>query len=131
MKGKLDAEAEERFVKINRPHPSLQWRKVVEGIGEFRKEFGGEFAVEVMVTPHNLEACGGIAEVLRAIGPDEVQVNTPLRPSPVRPLRREELERVLGSFEGMRVRWVYGEEKPEVRRRVGFCRLRLLKRDEF
>ena len=40
-----------------------------EGVGEFRREFGG---------------------------PDEVQVNTPLRPSPVRPLRREELKRVLG-----------------------------------
>gem|GEM_PF-6049390 len=53
-------------------------------MGEFRREFGG---------------------------PDEVQVNTPLRPSPVRPLRRE--EGVLGSFEGMRVRWVYGEEKPD------------------
>jgi len=33
VKGKLDAEAEERFVEINRPHSSLQWRKVVEGWG--------------------------------------------------------------------------------------------------
>jgi hypothetical protein len=46
----------------------------------------------------------------------------------VRPLRREELEGVLGSFEGMRFRWVYGEEKPEVGRRVGLRRLRFLKR---
>jgi wyosine [tRNA(Phe)-imidazoG37] synthetase (radical SAM superfamily) len=128
VKGKLDAEGEERFAEINRPHPSLRWGEVVEGMREFRGEFRGEFAVEVMVIPQNLEACGKIAEVLRTIGPDEVQVNTPLRPSPVRPLRREELEGVLENFEGMRFRWVYGEEKPEVGRRVGFRRLGLLKR---
>ncbi|MEM2866669.1 MAG: radical SAM protein [Candidatus Hadarchaeales archaeon] len=128
VKGKLDAPGEGLFREVNRPHPEVKWEKVVEGMKEFGKEFGGEFAVEVMVIPQNAGVCGKIAEVLKEIGPDEVQVNTPLRPSPVRPLRREELKEVLGSFEGLNFRWVYGEERPRVGRRVGLRKLEKLKR---
>lgn len=128
VKGKLDAPGESLFREINRPHPEVRWREVVEGMKEFRKEFGGEFSVEVMVIPQNVNVCGEIAEVLRGIGPDEVQVNTPLRPSPVRPLGREELREVLKSFEGLNFRWVYGEEKPKVGKRVGLRKLERLKR---
>lgn len=128
VKGKLDAPGEDLFREINRPHPGVRWGEVVEGMREFRREFGGRFAVEVMVIQQNREACGEIAGVLEEIGPDEVQVNTPLRPSPVRPLGREELREVLRSFEGLNFRWVYGEERPGVGRRVGLRKLERLKR---
>ncbi|MEM1981722.1 MAG: radical SAM protein [Candidatus Hadarchaeales archaeon] len=128
VKGKLDAPGEDSFRDINRPHPEVRWRKMVEGMKEFKEEFGGEFSVEVMIIPQNMKMCGEIAEILKKIGPDEVQVNTPLRPSPVRPLRREELEEVLKSFEGLNFRWVYGEGRPKVGRRVGLRKLERLKR---
>ena len=50
---------------------------------------------------------------------DEIQVNTPLRPSPIRPLSREELEEVERSFGGMNFRSVYGARKSRISQVVG------------
>ena len=71
-----------------------------------------------------------IAKIVRAIKPDEVQINTPLRLSPVRPLTRQELGRVQKSFEGMNFRSVYEAEKPKVEKVIGEKKVRRLKRVE-
>jgi wyosine [tRNA(Phe)-imidazoG37] synthetase (radical SAM superfamily) len=81
-----------------------------------------------MFIPENMYFSKQIADIVRAIEPDEVQINTPLRPSPVRPLTRKELKEVQGSFEGMNFRSVYEAEKPKIRKIVGKKKVKRLKR---
>lgn len=128
--GELDASNEELFKGINRPHEEILLRDVIEGLKKFREEFKGKFSLEVMFIPENRGFSTEIAEIARTIGPDEVQINTPLRHSPVRPLTPDELREVQKSFEGMNFRSVYEAEKPEVKKVVGQEKLRQLKRQK-
>jgi wyosine [tRNA(Phe)-imidazoG37] synthetase (radical SAM superfamily) len=128
VKGKLDAHNMELLRQINRPHRGILFEDIVEGMKRFRREFKGKFAVEVMFIPGNKDFSKEIAEVLRIIVPDEVQINTPLRPSPVRPLTKDELKEIQKSFEGMNLRLVYDSKKPEISRAVGKRKIERLKR---
>lgn len=128
VKGKLDVHNEKLLRQINRPHTEVLFEDIVEGMKKFRKEFKGKFAVEVMFVPDNKDFSKEIAEVLRTIGPDEVQINTPLRRSQVRPLTEGGLKEVQKSFEGMNFRSVYEAEKPEISRVVGKKKIKRLKR---
>ena len=128
VKGKLDVPNAKLLRQINQPHMGVLFEDIVGGMKKFCKEFKGEFAVEVMFVPDNKNFSEEIAKVLRTIGPDEVQINTPLRHSPVRPLTEEELKEVQKSFEGMNFRSVYGAEKPKISRVVGKKKVKRLKR---
>ncbi len=130
VKGKLDVPSEELLRRVNRPHQQISFSKIVRGMQKFRREFSGKFALEVMFVPENRPFSREIASIMRTIGPDEVQINTPLRPSPVRPLTPEELKEVQRDFEGMNFVSVYEVKKPEVKRTVGPEKLRVLKRVE-
>jgi wyosine [tRNA(Phe)-imidazoG37] synthetase (radical SAM superfamily) len=126
--GSLDAPNEELFRKINKPHQELRLGDIVEGMKKFRDGFRGKFSLEVMFVPDNKDFSKEIAEVARSIRPDEVQINTPLRSSPARPLTPEELTMVQESFEGMNFRSVYNVKKVGVKKVVGPEKLRRLKR---
>ncbi|MGQ9788075.1 MAG: radical SAM protein [Candidatus Hadarchaeaceae archaeon] len=130
VKGKLDVFNEQLFQKINRPHRSLRFQGIVEGLRKFRAGFRGDFQLEVMLVPENLGFSREIAKIVRSIGPDEVQLNTPLRPSPVRPLTPRELECAQIYFEGMNLRSVYLAAKPRVGSMVGKDKVRRLKRSD-
>lgn len=131
VKGKLDAPNEELFEKINRPHEGISFQAIVGGMKRFREEFKGKFALEVMFTSKNRAFSKEIAAVAKAIKPDEIQINTPLRPSPVRPLTRQELKEVQKSFQGLIFRSVYGAKKPKIEKVVGKKKIEKLKRTEF
>lgn len=126
--GSLDAPNEDLFEKVNKTHESLFFEKVVEGMKEFSQDFDGVFSLEIMFVPENADFVDELAAVTKSISPDEVQINTPLRASPVEPLSSEELERVQESFEGMNTLSVYEAEKLEVGRVVGEEKLKELKR---
>jgi wyosine [tRNA(Phe)-imidazoG37] synthetase (radical SAM superfamily) len=126
--GELDAPNEELFKKINQSHEEVLFGDVIKGLKKFREEFKGRFSLEVMFIPENKGVSKEIAEIARTIRPDEVQVNTPLRPSLVRPLTPEELGEVQESFEGMNFRSVYQAKKLKVKKTVGREKLRQLKR---
>ncbi|RLG57222.1 MAG: radical SAM protein, partial [Hadesarchaea archaeon] len=79
--GELDAPNEEMFRLINRPHHEVHLKDTIDGMKKFRDEFDGKFAVEVMFVPENKELSEDIASIVRMLRPDEVQINTPLRPS--------------------------------------------------
>ena len=130
VKGKLDASNEDILGIVNHPHEEISLSKIVTGLKKFRKEFDGKFAIEVMFIPENKNFSDEIAEIMGIIEPDEVQINTPLRPSPVRPLTPEELKEVQRDFEGMNFVSVYEAKKPEVKRTVGPKKLWVLKRVE-
>jgi wyosine [tRNA(Phe)-imidazoG37] synthetase (radical SAM superfamily) len=79
----LDAGTAELYRQINRPHPEVTFKRVVEGLVAFREEYLGELWVEVMLvrdlndTP---KALWDIAQVLESIHPDAVHINLPDRP---------------------------------------------------
>jgi wyosine [tRNA(Phe)-imidazoG37] synthetase (radical SAM superfamily) len=128
VKGKLDAPNEELFRAVNRPHEKITFWEIVDGIKRFRREFRGKLALEIMFIDENKFFSEEIAAIAQAIGPDEIQINTPLRPSPVAPLTQEELKEVQRDFEGMNFVSVYEAKRPEVRKTVGLKKLRVLKR---
>ncbi len=79
----FDAADKGVFKSLNRPHPSLSPETMAEGLVAFRHAFHGELWLEVFVVPglnDNAAEVAGIAEVVRRIGPDRVQVNTLDRP---------------------------------------------------
>jgi len=128
VKGKLDASNDELFKRINCPHEKISLSKVIKGLENFRKEFAGSFALEIMFVPENKQFSEEIAKIVRTIKPDEIQINTPLRPSPVRPLTPAELRDVQKSFKGMNFRTVYKAGKPRVGKVIGKKKIKKLKR---
>ena len=81
---KLDAACEETFRAINRPAEGITLRSVVEGIKAFRAEYSGRLGVQIMLMRINREQADRLAPLLNEIGPDEVQLNAPLRRIPRR-----------------------------------------------
>jgi wyosine [tRNA(Phe)-imidazoG37] synthetase (radical SAM superfamily) len=100
----LDAGDDPAFQYVNRPHPSLSFRQVVEGLVQFREEYKGQIWLEVLLL-------GGVtataSEVLKIkectdrIQPDRIQLNTVVRPAAedfAFPVQPAELNRVLKLF---------------------------------
>lgn len=79
----LDAGDPEKFAFINRPHPDLHFDQVIEGLTAFRREFKGRYWLEVLLLNGYtaIEAdVRKLAEWVRQIQPDRVQLNTVVRP---------------------------------------------------
>ncbi|MGQ9573421.1 MAG: radical SAM protein [Dehalococcoidia bacterium] len=112
---KLDAPDERLFQRINRPLPSFSLTEIVESIELFRATYRGKLALQIMFVEANRDVAGQIAAIARRLSPDEVQINTPLRPCPVRPLTAEQIRVIRGEF-GMlpNVVTVYDAVRPEV-----------------
>lgn len=101
----LDAHDEQGFQKINRPHASIHFHPMVDGLIAFGKSFPGKIWLEVFI----LEGINASNEDARRfktwidkIDPDKVHVNTAVRPPaeahvvPVRPDRLTEFCALLG-----------------------------------
>ena len=69
----------------------------------------------MMFVAANVGEAEMLAALARKLRPDEVQMNTPLRPSPTPPLPPPVLTGVARVFDGLPVRQVYEVTKPEVR----------------
>ena len=113
---KLDASEEELFQRMNRPHASISFEKLIKGIEEFRRGYEGEFELQMMFTDENRGYAEAMASLAAEIKPERVEVNTPLRPCPVKPLGREEIKEIKEIFErkGLDTISVYESEKIEV-----------------
>lgn len=79
---KLDASDERMLQLIDRPVEGVTLESIVEGIKALRAEYGGYLAIQSMFMPQNAKDIEAYAELLNQIQPDEVQLNTPLRPVP-------------------------------------------------
>ena len=66
-----------------------------------------------MFMNENKEYANEIAELARLIKPDEVQINTPLRPCSIRPLSKEILDKIESNFKGLNTLNVYNSPKPK------------------
>jgi wyosine [tRNA(Phe)-imidazoG37] synthetase (radical SAM superfamily) len=111
---KLDAPTEALLQEVNRPVPGITLAGIVAALRLFRQEYRGRLALQVMFIEANESAAETLAALARQIAPDEVQVNTPLRPCPVPPLPPEAIRRLQQAFTGLRVVSVYEARRPEV-----------------
>ena len=112
---KLDAPNEELFRGINRPAIGQTLVETVKALQLFRQEYRGKLALQMMFVKENKDCAPQMATVAQGLSPDEVEINTPLRPCGVSPLPPEELAVIGREFSNFRnVVTVYGALKPEV-----------------
>jgi len=79
----LDAGFPETFKQINRPHPSIQFYAMIEGMIEFRRRYSGQIWVEYMVVQRLNDTQREIQQIqkyLKEINPNRVYINVPIRP---------------------------------------------------
>jgi wyosine [tRNA(Phe)-imidazoG37] synthetase (radical SAM superfamily) len=112
---KLDASSEETFKKINRPLKGLRLSKVIKGIDIFLKNYRGKFALQIMFLEENEKYAKEIAQLAKRIWPDEVQLNTPLRPCAVKPLSKKRMEKIEKHFKGLNTISVYKSVRKKVK----------------
>jgi len=93
----LDAAHPSLFRLINRPHHSLNFSKILEGLKKFRNEYAGEIWLEVMLCrgfndeDQHMEK---LREKIEKIGPTRIHLNTVVRPPAEEfayPLSKEQL----------------------------------------
>ena len=83
----LDAGDAETFARINRPHPDLDFDRVVAGLRSVCEDHPGQVRLEVMLVAgvndddQSVAAIAGIVEGLRLTS---IDLNTPVRPAPGR-----------------------------------------------
>jgi len=79
----LDAGNEKTFRAVNRPHRSITFDTMLQGLIDFRREFSGQLWLEVMLVK-GLNDTGqelpSIAKVVDMVAPDRVYIVTPIRP---------------------------------------------------
>ena len=86
----LDAASDLSFRKINRPFQKLNINEYIQGLVDFRKEYGGKIWLEVLILPgynDNPEDLQLLKEAFKKIKPDSIQLNTLDRPGTIDGLR--------------------------------------------
>ncbi|MFP4249077.1 MAG: radical SAM protein [Armatimonadota bacterium] len=87
----LDAATEEMFQRINQPVKGLLIEQVIDGLKETVLEFHGDVWLEVMLVAGLNDTDDELAALGDAIGeirPEQVQINTVVRPAPDREVQR-------------------------------------------
>lgn len=108
---KMDAWDEASFVEVDAPAGGIRLRDIVDGLKSFKRLFTGRLALQMMFIEQNKAHAREMARIAREIHADEIQINTPLRPSAVRPLGPEELALIKACFEGLPAVSVYEAQK--------------------
>ena len=111
---KIDAPNEQIFRQINNPVVNYSFDRVLHSIERFRKGFKGKLALQMMFVAINKDYAQEMANIAKQLSPDEVQLNTPLRPCSIKPLTPDEMAAIAKEFAGLRVVSVYQASKPEV-----------------
>ncbi|HDI45736.1 MAG TPA: radical SAM protein [Candidatus Omnitrophica bacterium] len=102
---KIDAFDDLSFLKMNRPHSALLFQDIVNGIIDFRQKYKGRLGIQIMFTDLNKEEAEQIAHIVARMAPDQIQLNTPLRPrlsdltEKARELTPEEMREIKEVFE--------------------------------
>jgi len=97
----LDAGTSILYRQINRPHPSITFRRLITGLIAFRRKYTGQLWVEVMLMQglnDTRQALLDIVAILCRVKPDEIHISLPTRPpadSWVQPADEEGVSRAL------------------------------------
>lgn len=112
---KIDAYSQEIFKKINNPLRGISIENIRQSLLKFRKTFKGKFAVQVMVLKENINEMEDIRNFCKTLKPDEIQLNTPLRPAGVKPVGKKTMAKVKKMFKGLPVISVYDIKKKKIK----------------
>lgn len=112
---KLDAPNEKLFQEINQPAKDVSLKETINGIKNFKKNFSGKLDIQIMFIKNNMGFAEEISNIVTEIEPEEVQINTPLRPCDLNPLTEEQLARIEKIFKdkGLKTTSVYTSTKPK------------------
>lgn len=112
---KVDAPDEEAFRQVNRPFVKHSLKEIIHAIKLFREQYKGTLALQMMFIDANKHCAKEMAATAEKLSPDEVQLNTPLRPCAVRPLSPEVIAAISGEFSNLKnVVTVFEAPRPEV-----------------
>lgn len=111
---KLDASSQESLEKVNRPMEGITLDAILQGIKKFRREYDGKLGLQIMFMKENKKKAEELAFLAGEIRPDEIQINTPLRPCNVDPLPKDELLEIKQHFGKMKVVSVYEEKMKRI-----------------
>jgi wyosine [tRNA(Phe)-imidazoG37] synthetase (radical SAM superfamily) len=93
----LDAADDQTFQIINRPHSRLSVQSLIDGLAAFRSEYKGQIWLEVFLiegvntSPDKIEK---LAAAISAIAPDKIQLNTAVRPTTEKGVKKVSLEKL-------------------------------------
>jgi wyosine [tRNA(Phe)-imidazoG37] synthetase (radical SAM superfamily) len=112
---KIDAPNEELFRQINRPYLQCTFGEIIRAIKLFRGEYQGKLALQMMFIEANRGCAPEMTRIAERISPDEVQINTPLRPCAIQPLTSEDISAIQREFSKLgKVVTVYEASRPQV-----------------
>lgn len=115
---KLDAYSQESLQEINRPAKGVEFYGILDGIRNFRQEYKGRLALQIMIIGNNKQDMNKYGYLAQYIKPDEIQINTPLRRCDIKPLQRGEIKKIKAYFvsacKGINIVSVYDERQPKV-----------------
>jgi len=111
---KFDASTQETLMAVNKPMKTINIKHIVSGIKTFREMYKGKLALQIMFIEQNKGSVKDIARIVKEINPDEVQINTPLRPCGVKPLSESEIDKIETYFNDLKTISVYKSERKEI-----------------
>ncbi|MFH1877882.1 MAG: radical SAM protein [Candidatus Omnitrophota bacterium] len=112
---KLDASTQSIFEVVNKPISTVKIDAIIKAIKDFKSCYSGRLALQIMFVEENKKTAKEIANIAREIKPDEVQLNTPLRPCGIKPVSKLEMDIIKEYFVGLSVLSVYDAKKKAVR----------------
>jgi wyosine [tRNA(Phe)-imidazoG37] synthetase (radical SAM superfamily) len=83
VKISLSAWDPDSFIRVNRPHPDLSFDRLIQGLMAFRSEFSGRLQMEVFLMTGLNSIPGDVGKIAawaEKIKPDQIQLNTVVRP---------------------------------------------------
>jgi len=112
---KLDAGDQSCFETVDKAK-TLDLEEIIRGITEFRSQFKGKLALQIMLVDQNIDTIEQIAKISRRLGANEIQLDTPFRPCAIKPLERQRIQWAKEFFPDMPVITVFDaphqESKP-------------------
>lgn len=108
---KIDACDQATLTCVNRPWQAIHFEAIIDGLKTFRQGFHGRLAIQIMFIEANQSTAGRMADIVRQIPADEIEINTPLRPSAVQPLSESQLQEMKKYFQGLPARTVYEAQR--------------------
>jgi len=110
---KLDSCSPESLQEINRPAKGIEFGSIVEGTRQFKKTHQVKLGLQMMFIENNKQDINRYIYLANYIKPNEIQINTPLRPCNVKPLAKEEILKIKDYFafacKGINIVSVYDE----------------------
>ena len=116
---KFDVWNHEFLKHINNPFvcEEISFNNIYSGLKKFRQEFKGDLELQIMFTEENKDGYDNSFDFIKNINPDRIQINTPLRPCDINPLKKEKIDQIKQDFEiffnplNIKVSSVYDKEK--------------------